>query len=59
MAIAARVPIVPVRFVGGLPIEPLATRSEFPIGMGRQDIYLGTPIHPETVAALEAPPRAA
>ena len=46
MAIATRAHIVPVRFVGGLPAEPLKERIEFPIGMGKQDIYLGCPIPP-------------
>ena len=32
-----------MRFVGGLPADPLETRLEFPLGMGRQDIHLGTP----------------
>ncbi len=52
MALNTQSPIVPVRFVGALPTEPLASRIEFPIGMGRQDIYLGTPIHPATFEAL-------
>ncbi|HCF57434.1 MAG TPA: hypothetical protein DFS52_05505, partial [Myxococcales bacterium] len=30
MAIAVGAPVVPVRFVGGLPVEPLAKRIEFP-----------------------------
>jgi 1-acyl-sn-glycerol-3-phosphate acyltransferase len=46
------VPIVPVRFVGGLPAEPLAERLEYPIGLGRQDIYLGAPIDAAELAAL-------
>ncbi len=44
--------IVPVRFTGGLPVEPLAERSEFPVNMGRQDIYLGRPIRPEELRSL-------
>ncbi len=44
--------MVPVRFVGGLPREPLATRLEFPLGLGRQDIYFGAPIHPEELASM-------
>ncbi len=52
MALTVRAPIVPVRFAGALPIDPLAARLEFPVGMGRQDIYLGEPIHPETFEAL-------
>jgi 3-oxoacyl-(acyl-carrier-protein) synthase/3-hydroxymyristoyl/3-hydroxydecanoyl-(acyl carrier protein) dehydratase/1-acyl-sn-glycerol-3-phosphate acyltransferase len=52
MAIAANIPIVPVRFVGGLPTEPGDKRLEFPLEMGRQDIIFGSPIAPEALAAL-------
>ena len=44
--------MVPVRFVGALPRQPLEERIEFPIGMGRQDIYLGRPILPDELHAL-------
>jgi hypothetical protein len=52
MALAVGAPIVPVRFVGGLPLEALTTRLEFPVGFGRQDYWLGRPIFPEELAAL-------
>jgi len=52
MAVAAGVAIVPVRFCGGLPIEPLAARIEFPLGFGRQTYRLGRPLRPEELAAL-------
>jgi 3-oxoacyl-(acyl-carrier-protein) synthase/3-hydroxymyristoyl/3-hydroxydecanoyl-(acyl carrier protein) dehydratase/1-acyl-sn-glycerol-3-phosphate acyltransferase len=52
MALAASVPVVPVRFTGGLPVEPLAQRTEFPVGMGTQQIWVGRPIHPGELAAL-------
>jgi hypothetical protein len=52
MAIASGVPVVPVRFVGGLPAEPGATRLEFPWMLGQQDLWLGRPIAPGTLAAL-------
>jgi 1-acyl-sn-glycerol-3-phosphate acyltransferase len=52
LALATRAPVVPVRFVGGLPAEPLSERIEFPVGMGKQDICFGKPIHPETFEAL-------
>jgi len=52
MALTTRAHVVPVRFVGGLPSEPpLQTRTEYPVGMGRQDIHLGRPIPPETFEA--------
>ncbi len=52
MALAVGAPVVPVRFVGGLPADPLATRLEFPVGMGRQDIHLGSPLMPGHLAGL-------
>jgi 3-hydroxymyristoyl/3-hydroxydecanoyl-(acyl carrier protein) dehydratase/1-acyl-sn-glycerol-3-phosphate acyltransferase len=52
MALAVGAPIVPVRFIGGLPAEPIEKRLEFPLGMGRQDIHFGRPILPEELAPL-------
>jgi 1-acyl-sn-glycerol-3-phosphate acyltransferase len=52
MALASGVPIIPVRLVGGLPVEPLAERIEFPVGYGRQDYWLGSPLFPEDLAKL-------
>ncbi len=52
MALTLGVPIVPVRFVGGLPRAEVETRLEYPFAMGRQDYYLGAPIHPETLSKL-------
>ena len=52
MAIATGAPIVPVRFVGGLPTTPLDARIEFPLGLGRQDIYFGSPIDPQALEQL-------
>ncbi|PRQ09347.1 beta-ketoacyl synthase N-terminal-like domain-containing protein [Enhygromyxa salina] len=52
MAIAVGAPVVPVRFVGGLPVEPLNDRLEFPVGMGRQDIWIGRPFMPEFLASM-------
>jgi acyl transferase domain-containing protein/3-hydroxymyristoyl/3-hydroxydecanoyl-(acyl carrier protein) dehydratase/1-acyl-sn-glycerol-3-phosphate acyltransferase len=52
MALQVGAPIVPVRFSGGLPVEPTATRLEFPVGMGRQDIHLGRPLMPEELGKL-------
>jgi len=47
MALALGRPIVPVRFVGGLPVTPVSQEIDFPVGMGRQDIYIGRPMSPE------------
>ncbi len=52
MALATGTPVVPVRFVGGLPVEPAAERLEFPLGMGQQDIVVGRPILPSELAPL-------
>ncbi|MGH9348357.1 MAG: beta-ketoacyl synthase N-terminal-like domain-containing protein, partial [Vicinamibacterales bacterium] len=52
MAIAVGAPLVPVRFLGGLPIDAVTTRLEFPLGFGRQDYWLGRPILPEELAGL-------
>ncbi|WP_341301989.1 1-acyl-sn-glycerol-3-phosphate acyltransferase [Lysinibacillus sp. FSL H8-0500] len=52
LAIEANVPIVPVRFTGGLPVEPLLERIDFPVGYGCQDYYIGTPILPEKLRLL-------
>ncbi|MBC7173410.1 MAG: 1-acyl-sn-glycerol-3-phosphate acyltransferase, partial [Polyangiaceae bacterium] len=52
LAIEAGLPIVPVRFTGGLPVEPLASRLEFPLGMGRQRYHLGRPIASDELKKL-------
>ncbi len=52
MALSVGAPIVPVRFVGGLPVAALETRLEFPLGFGRQDYWIGRPILPEQLAQL-------
>jgi 1-acyl-sn-glycerol-3-phosphate acyltransferase len=49
---AARVPIVPVRFCRGLPIRPAPERMDLPIGVGRQDIWIGCPIRTDALMAL-------
>ncbi len=52
MALGVDAPIVPVRFVGGLPAERMESRIEFPIGMGTQDIWFGEPLWPADLAAI-------
>ena len=52
MAIEKGVPMVPVRFVGGLPREATGERYDFPFGNGKQDYLLGTPILPEELKKL-------
>jgi acyl transferase domain-containing protein/3-hydroxymyristoyl/3-hydroxydecanoyl-(acyl carrier protein) dehydratase/1-acyl-sn-glycerol-3-phosphate acyltransferase len=52
MALSAECPVVPVRFTRGLPREELSQRLEFPVGHGRQEIFLGRPIFPDELRAL-------
>jgi 1-acyl-sn-glycerol-3-phosphate acyltransferase len=52
MALAAGVPIVPVRFTRGLPVDDVTDRLDFPVGFGKQDIYFGAPIEPAFLARL-------
>ncbi len=59
LAINAGVPIVPVRFAGGLPVAPASEKLEYPVGMGRQDYHLGAPILPQELAELPLKPRIA
>jgi 3-hydroxymyristoyl/3-hydroxydecanoyl-(acyl carrier protein) dehydratase len=48
----ARLPIVPVKFAGGLPVNEMKKMIDFPIGYGKQDYYVGRPISPEALEAL-------
>lgn len=43
---------VAVRFSGGLPVEPLAQRREFPLGFAAQDYHLGRPVPAQDLRAL-------
>jgi hypothetical protein len=52
MAIELDVPVVPVRFVGGLPVEPIDGKAEFPVGMGQQDYFLGAPVTADELRSL-------
>ena len=52
MAIDKDLPLVPVRFVGGLPAEPLEERLDFPYGNGKQDYLIGAPILPGLLKKL-------
>ena len=52
LALREGLPIVPVRFYGGLPREPVEEKLEFPWQLGRQDIYLGAAIGPEELSPL-------
>ena len=52
MALEVGAPIVPVRLTGGLPLERLTERTEFPVGYGTQTIWFGTPLEPEMLRTL-------
>jgi 3-hydroxymyristoyl/3-hydroxydecanoyl-(acyl carrier protein) dehydratase/1-acyl-sn-glycerol-3-phosphate acyltransferase len=52
LAVAADVPIVPVRFTGGLPVEPAPEKLDLPAGFGKQDYWIGKPIFPNAFRGL-------
>ncbi|MBF0498813.1 MAG: polyketide synthase dehydratase domain-containing protein [Candidatus Riflebacteria bacterium] len=52
MAIAKNIPVIPVRFVGGLPPDKTSERLDFPFGNGKQDYFIGGPILPETLKKM-------
>jgi 3-hydroxymyristoyl/3-hydroxydecanoyl-(acyl carrier protein) dehydratase/1-acyl-sn-glycerol-3-phosphate acyltransferase len=52
LAVATDRPIVPLRFLGGLPSEPVAARLDFPVGLGQQTLVLGRPIEAAQLRAL-------
>jgi 3-hydroxymyristoyl/3-hydroxydecanoyl-(acyl carrier protein) dehydratase len=52
LALAEYLPIVPVRFVGGLPIAQMKGTLDFPVGYCKQDYYVGRPIMPDELRTL-------
>jgi 1-acyl-sn-glycerol-3-phosphate acyltransferase len=52
LAVENDLPIVPVKFVGGLPQEAVRERLDFPYHHGKQDYYLGRAIWPSTLHGL-------
>ncbi len=44
--------VVPVRFVGGLPVAAVTERLDFPVSLGQQDYWIGQPIPAEVLATL-------
>jgi hypothetical protein len=58
MAVQRRLPIIPVRFTGGLPLEPLARGLDFPFEFAQQDILLGCPLLPDELLPLRSDQRA-
>ena len=52
LAINCGLPIFPVRFAGGLPLEDKNEKFNFPVNFGKQDHYIGAAIDPETLSSL-------
>jgi len=45
-------PIVPIRFTGGLPVEPITGKLELPVGYGQQQYWIGQPISAAELGSL-------
>jgi acyl transferase domain-containing protein/3-hydroxymyristoyl/3-hydroxydecanoyl-(acyl carrier protein) dehydratase len=52
LALSLRLPLIPVRFAGGLPVTPLLKTMDFPLDFGQQDYVVGRPIAPDELEAL-------
>ena len=52
MAISHQLPVVPVRFSGGLPVAPIQGKLEFPVDHTSQNYTIGTPIEAAELAEL-------
>jgi hypothetical protein len=52
LALAEGLPIVPVRFAGGLPLAEAPERTELPVGSGQQDYFIGAAIQPDSLRAM-------
>jgi 3-hydroxymyristoyl/3-hydroxydecanoyl-(acyl carrier protein) dehydratase len=52
LALRCGLPIVPVKFSGGLPREPLSERLDFPFGFGRQSYSIGRIIRADELRSL-------
>ena len=59
LAVAKNVPIVPLRFAGGLPVAPVDAPLAFPVDYGQQDFLIGAPLLPELLAPLSSAERRA
>ncbi len=55
VALDLNVAILPLKFSGGLPVEPLSAITSFPLGYGRQDFTFGTPLEPELLRSMPRP----
>ena len=52
LALDLDLPIVPIRFAGGLPVQPVLGKLEFPVGHAKQDYFIGRAIEPATLESL-------
>jgi hypothetical protein len=58
-AVALELPLVPVRFAGSLPLEPVTERPEWPVGLAPGRAWVGGAIMPHTLRPLVSKERAA
>jgi len=55
LALELQLPVLPLRFSGGLPLEPLEEICSFPFDFGRQDYTVGRPLLPEELRRMPGP----
>jgi 3-oxoacyl-(acyl-carrier-protein) synthase/3-hydroxymyristoyl/3-hydroxydecanoyl-(acyl carrier protein) dehydratase len=55
LALALDLPILPLKYSGGLPVEPLAAITSFPVAYGKQDYTLGRPLLPADLRRMPGP----
>ncbi|MBL9209873.1 MAG: polyketide synthase dehydratase domain-containing protein, partial [Opitutaceae bacterium] len=55
LALALDLPILPLKYSGGLPVEPLAALTSFPVAYGQQDYTLGRPLLPADLRRMPGP----
>ncbi len=58
-AVALELPLVPVRFAGSLPIEPVDERPEWPVGLAAGRAWVGSALMPSVLRPLSSKERAA
>lgn len=55
LALELQLPVLPLRFSGGLPLDPLPEICSFPFDFGRQDYTVGRPLLPEELRRMPRP----
>ena len=58
-AVALELPLVPVRFAGSLPIEPVVERPEWPVGLAAGRAWMGSALMPHMLRPLTSKERTA